>query len=170
MTEPRPPLRSGTEPRRRTSLDETSWRIVAQLQQDGRRAYAAIGHAVGLSEAAVRQRVHRLVDSGLVRIAAVVDPARVGFTRQATIGVRAEGELHGLADALAAVPEVDRVVLTAGSFDVLVDVVCQDDEHLLRMIDTRIRALPGVRTTETFVHLRGSERLNTWGAPGSTSS
>lgn len=145
-------------------LDPTSRAIIEQLQEDGRRPYAAIGKAVGLSEAAVRQRVQRLVESGVVRIVAVTDPLQVGLTRQAMIGIKAEGDLQELADALAAVAEVDDVVVTAGAFDVLVEVVCEDDEHLLRVLNRDVRALPGVRTTETFVHLAARRRLYDWGA------
>lgn len=144
-------------------LDETSKRIIEQLQEDGRRAYAAIGKAVGLSEAAVRQRVQRLLDAGVMQIVAVTDPLQVGFSRQAMIGVRAEGDLNAVADQLAAMPEVDYVVVTAGSFDLLVEVVCEDDDHLLELLSTQIRVLPGVRSTETFVYLKLRKQLYNWG-------
>ena len=146
-----------------TALDATSKAIIEQLQADGRRPYAAIGKAVGLSEAAVRQRVQRLVESGVVQIVAVTDPLQVGFTRQAMIGIKAEGDLEKLADALAALPEVDYVVITAGAFDVLVEVVCEDDEHLLEVLNKQIRTLQGVRTTETFVYLKLRKQLYDWG-------
>ena len=137
--------------------------IIEQLQEDGRRSYAAIGKAIGLSEAAVRQRVQRLVDSGVVQIVAVTDPLQVGFARQAMVGVRADGDLAALADALAALTAVDYVVITAGSFDVLVEVVCEDDDHLLEVLNTQIRTLPGVRATETFVYLKLRKQLYNWG-------
>lgn len=146
-----------------TSLDQVSKAIIEQLQEDGRRSYAAIGKAIGLSEAAVRQRVQRLVDAGVVQIVAVTDPLQVGFTRQAMVGLRADGDLSALADALAALPEVDYVVITAGSFDVLVEIVCEDDDHLLRLLNGSIRTLPGVRETETFVYLRLRKQLYNWG-------
>jgi len=144
-------------------LDETSKRIIEQLQEDGRRPYAAIGKAVGLSEAAVRQRVQRLLDSGVMQIVAVTDPLQVGFTRQAMIGLRVEGDLNIVADRLAEFAEVDYVVVTAGSFDLLVEVVCEDDDHLLDLLSQRIRALPGVRGTETFVYLKLRKQLYNWG-------
>ncbi len=153
-------------PRARTlpvPLDETSKRIIEQLQEDGRRPYAAIGKAVGLSEAAVRQRVQRLLDAGVVQIVAVTDPLQVGFARQAMIGLRVEGDLHEVADQLADMAEVDYVVVTAGSFDLLVEVVCEDDDHLLDLLTRRIRALPGVRSTETFVYLKLRKQLYNWG-------
>ncbi|HEY0118628.1 MAG TPA: Lrp/AsnC family transcriptional regulator [Cellulomonas sp.] len=144
-------------------LDDVSKAIIEQLQEDGRRSYAAIGKAIGLSEAAVRQRVQRLVDTGVVQIVAVTDPLQVGFTRQAMVGLRADGDLAGLADKLAALPEVDYVVVTAGSFDVLIEIVCEDDDHLLRLLNGSIRTLPGVRETETFVYLRLHKQLYNWG-------
>ena len=148
---------------RHTPLDDVSKAIIEQLQADGRRSYAAIGKAIGLSEAAVRQRVQRLVDSGVVQIVAVTDPLQVGFARQAMVGVRADGDLAALADALAALTAVDYVVFTAGSFDVLVEVVCEDDDHLLEVLNTQIRTLPGVRATETFVYLKLRKQLYNWG-------
>ncbi|CAN5887072.1 Lrp/AsnC family transcriptional regulator [soil metagenome] len=147
----------------RSALDATSKAIIEQLQQDGRRPYAAIGKAVGLSEAAVRQRVQRLVDSGAMQIVAVTDPLELGFARQAMIGIRVEGELDSVADALAVMAEIDYVVITAGSFDLLAEVVCESDEELLDILSHRIRALPGVRSTETFVYLRLRKQTYAWG-------
>ncbi len=144
-------------------LDDVSKGIIDQLQQNGRRTYAAIGQAVGLSEAAVRQRVQRLTDAGVMQIVAVTDPLIVGFDRQAMIGVKASGDVRELADALAELPEVDYVVITAGSFDILLEVVCEDDAHLLDLLNTRIRVLPGVQSTETFVYLQLRKQTYTWG-------
>jgi Lrp/AsnC family transcriptional regulator, regulator for asnA, asnC and gidA len=144
-------------------LDETSKRIIEQLQEDGRRAYATIGKAVGLSEAAVRQRVQRLLESNVMQIVAVTDPLQVGFTRQAMIGVKVSGDMVDVADRLAELPEVSYVVVTAGSFDVLVEVVCEDDDNLLDLLTHRIRALPGVESTETFVYLKLRKQLYNWG-------
>ena len=144
-------------------LDEVSKQIIEQLQEDGRRPYATIGKAVGLSEAAVRQRVQRLIDAGVMQIVAVTDPLQVGFNRQAMIGVRAEGDLHDVADRLAEITDVDYVVITAGSFDLLVEAVCEDDDALLDLVSSRIRAIPGVRSTETFVYLKLRKQHYNWG-------
>ena len=115
----------------RRLLDDISKEIIEQLQQDGRRSYAAIGQAVGLSEAAVRQRVQRLIDGGAMQIVAVTDPMTLGFRRQTMIGIRCSGELGRVADQQAALDEIDYVVITAGSFDLLIEVVCEDDDQLL---------------------------------------
>ncbi|WP_233153729.1 Lrp/AsnC family transcriptional regulator [Kineosporia sp. R_H_3] len=144
-------------------LDETSKRIIEQLQEDGRRAYATIGKAVGLSEAAVRQRVQRLLDSGVMQIVAVTDPLQVGFARQAMIGLKVSGDMVAVADRLAELPEIEYVVVTAGSFDVMVEVVCEDDDHLLELLTQKIRTLPGVESTETFVYLKLRKQLYNWG-------
>ncbi len=144
-------------------LDGTAKRIIEELQADGRRSYAAIAKNVGLSEAAVRQRIQRLIDGGVMQIVAVTNPLTLGFHRQAMIGVRAEGDLRVVADALAELPDVDYVVVTAGSFDILVEVVCEDDEHLLRLLNDGIRAVPGVRESEAFVYLRLTKQTYTWG-------
>jgi Lrp/AsnC family transcriptional regulator for asnA, asnC and gidA len=146
----------------RVVLDEVSKHIIEQLQQDGRRSYASIGKAVGLSEAAVRQRVQRLVDGGVMQIVAVTDPLTLGFHRQTMIGIKCEGDLEQVADKLAAMEEIDYVVITSGSFDLLVEVVCEDDDHLLEIL-RRVRKVPSVTSTETFVYLKLRKQTYSWG-------
>ena len=143
-------------------LDATAKRIIELLQEDGRISYAAIAKAVGLSEAAARARVQKLLDSEVMQVVAVTDPTQVGFTRQAMIGVRTEGDPMKVGDRLAEVAEVDYVVTTAGSFDLLVEVVCEDDPHLLDVI-RRVRELEGVVSSETFVYLKLNKQHYNWG-------
>jgi len=143
-------------------LDEISKQIIEQLQTDGRRSYAAIGKAVGLSEAAVRQRVQRLQETGVMQIVAVTDPLTLGFRRQAMIGLKCDGDLEKVADDLAAMEEIDYVVITAGSFDLLLEVVCEDDDHLLEIL-SQVRGVPSVRSTETLVYLKLRKQTYTWG-------
>jgi Lrp/AsnC family transcriptional regulator, regulator for asnA, asnC and gidA len=144
-------------------LDTISKAIIEQLQSDGRRAYARIATAVGLSEAAVRQRVARLIDAGVMQIVAVTNPLQLGFARQAMIGIKVEGNLDPVVEALGAMSEVDYLVVTAGSYDILVEVVCTDDEHLLTLMNTKIRTIPGVRATESFVYLKLAKQTYQWG-------
>jgi Lrp/AsnC family transcriptional regulator for asnA, asnC and gidA len=146
----------------RVVLDDVSKLIIEQLQQDGRRSYAAIGKAVGLSEAAVRQRVQRLIDAGVMQIVAVTDPMTLGFRRQTMIGIKCEGDLERVADHLAHMDEIDYVVITSGSFDILVEVVCEDDDHLLEIL-SRVRGVPSVTSTETFVYLKLRKQTYSWG-------
>ncbi len=150
-------------PARAPALDGVSKRIIEQLQEDGRQAFATIGRTVGLSEAAVRQRVQKLIDGDVMQIVAVTDPLQVGFTRQAMVGVRVAGDVATVAEALCAMSEVSYLVTTAGSFDLLAEVVCEDDEHLLELLMGRVRALPGVTTTETFVYLKLNKQHYNWG-------
>jgi Lrp/AsnC family transcriptional regulator, regulator for asnA, asnC and gidA len=145
------------------ALDAVSKAIVEQLQQDGRRSYADIGKQVGLSEAAVRQRVQKLTESGVMQIVAVTDPMQLGFYRQAMIGIRVSGDVRGVADRLSSLQAVDYVVLTAGTFDLLVEVVCENDEDLIELLNTEIRALPGVTSTDTFVYLKLQKQFYNWG-------
>ena len=144
-------------------LDDVSKAIIEQLQQDGRRSYAAIGKVVGLSEAAVRQRVQRLIEAGVMQVVAVTDPLELGFARQAMVGIKVSGPLEPVADAIAELHEVDYVVVTAGSYDLLVEVVCETDEHLLELISGRIRAIEGVAATETFMYLSLRKQTYSWG-------
>jgi Lrp/AsnC family transcriptional regulator for asnA, asnC and gidA len=152
-----------TPERPAVQLDDFSKAIIEQLQQDGRRSYAAIGKVVGLSEAAVRQRVQRLTESGVMQVVAVTDPMQLGFARQAMVGIRVVGPLEKVADRLAELDEVDYVVVTAGSYDLLVEVVCESDEHLLELISGQIRAIEGVVATETFMYLQLRKQTYSWG-------
>lgn len=147
-----------------TVPDDVSRAIIQQLQEDGRRAYAGIGKAVGLSEAAVRQRVQKLVDTGVMQIVAVTDPTQVGFDRQAMIAISATGDIEAIADRLAELAEVVYIVVIAGSFDILAEVVVTDDEHLLQLINGQIRTIPGVQRTETFLYLKLTKQTYNWGA------
>ena len=143
--------------------DDQDKAIIAELQRDGRAPYSAIAETVGLSETAVRNRVKRLTDSGVMQIVAVTDPTQLGFARQAMIGIRAAGALEPVAEALAALPEVDYVVITAGTYDVLVEVVCESDAHLLELVSQRIRAIEGVRDTDTLLYLKLQQQSYAWG-------
>ncbi len=145
------------------TLDDINKAIIAQLQADGRRSYAAIAGTVGLSEAAVRQRVQRLIDAGVMQVVAVTDPMQLGFARQAMIGIRVRGSIEPVADRLAALEEIDYLVITAGHYDILAEVVCESDEHLLEVLSARIRRLEGVESTDTFVYLKLRKQTHSWG-------
>jgi Lrp/AsnC family transcriptional regulator for asnA, asnC and gidA len=144
-------------------LDDTTKVLIEMLQRDGRQSYASMAHVVGLSEAAVRQRVQRLIDASVIQIVAVTDPLQVGFHRQAMVGIRVDGDPTELMADLEALPEVEYIVITAGSFDLLVEVVCEDDDHLLELISHRIRRLPGVTSTESFLYLKLHRQRYDWG-------
>ena len=144
------------------TLDDVSKRIIEQLQQDGRRSYTAIGKAVGLSEAGVRQRVQRLIDGGVIQIVAVTDPMTLGFYRQTMIGIKCGGDLEQVADQLAEIDELAYVVITSGSLDLLAEVVCEDDDHLLEILG-QVREIPAVTSTETFVYLKLRKQTYSWG-------
>jgi len=144
-------------------LDDANRAIIEALQHDGRRPYGAIASEVGLSEAAVRRRVQRLREDGIMQIVAVTDPLQLGFTRQAMVGISVEGDVRAVADKLSALAEVDYVVMCAGSFDLLAEVVCEDDERLLHVLNDSVRSIPGVRRTETFLYLKLSKQTYSWG-------
>ncbi|MGO4453647.1 Lrp/AsnC family transcriptional regulator [Arthrobacter sp. RAF14] len=144
-------------------LDETSKRLVELLQEDGRRSYAELGKAVGLSEAAARQRVQKLMDAGVMQIVAVTDPMSLGFHRVAMIGVKTTGDTRRVADSLAQLPAVSYLVLSAGSFDILAELVCEDDSDLIDLLNSQIRTIDGVASTETFVYLELRKQKYGWG-------
>lgn len=149
--------------RSQNHLDDTDRAIIEQLQTDGRIPYTRLGAAVGLSEAAVRQRVQRLLDNGVMQVVAVTNPLSIGYRRMAMIGVRTEGPSDGIAAALQAMPDIDYLVVTAGSFDLMCEVVVGDDADLLDLTN-RVRRVPGVVSTETFIYLDLVKQTFTWGA------
>jgi Lrp/AsnC family transcriptional regulator for asnA, asnC and gidA len=148
----------------REVVDDISLAIIEQLQEDGRRAYATIGKAVGLSEAAVRQRVQKLTDTGVIQVVAVTDPMQLGRARQAAIGISVNGDVEAVAEQLAKIDEVDYIVITAGSYDLIAEVVVQDDAHLLHLVNGRIRTIEGIVATESFVYLKLVKQTYNWGA------
>ena len=141
-------------PRAPVSLDDADRRIIEALQSDGRRAYGSIAEDVGLSEAAVRRRVQRLRDAGALDIVAVTDPLQLGFHREAMLGIKVQGDVRSVADEIAAIDEAIYVVLCAGSFDILVELITEDDDHLVHVLNDQIRAVEGVRQVETFLYLK----------------
>jgi len=146
------------------SIDAVDERIIDALQADGRRPYTQLAKTVGLSEAAVRQRVQRLLDTGVMQIVAVTDPTSLGLRRAAMVGIKVSGDVRTVADELARIDEVVYVVLTAGGLDVLAEVVVPDDAALLRLLNDRIRKIEGVTATETSIYLNVHKQTYQWGA------
>jgi Lrp/AsnC family transcriptional regulator for asnA, asnC and gidA len=159
-----PRVRTGEVRSPAVEISELDKRIIEHLQQDGRRPFTQIATALGVSEATVRARTNRLVERDILQIVGVTDPLKLGFQQQAMIGVRCEAsELLEAADVINAFPEVDYLVVTAGSYDLLVEVVCEDNEALLAFLTEKLRRVPGVRETETFVYLRMLKQVYSWG-------
>jgi Lrp/AsnC family transcriptional regulator for asnA, asnC and gidA len=145
------------------TLDAIDKAIIRELQVDGRMSFAQLGPRVGLSQAAARQRVNRLIDSSVMQVVAVTDPLLVGFEVQAMVGVCADGDVRSVSQKIAQIDEVDYVVVTAGRFDLLVEVVCEDNEQLLTLVNEGIRSVHGVRSTELFTYLHLEKQTYSWG-------
>src|SRR5512134_3025838 len=136
-------------------VSELDKRIIEHLQADGRRPFTQIAADLGVSEAAVRGRTNRLVERGILQIVGVTDPLKLGFHQMAMIAVRCESDrLLEVAETVSAFPAVTYLVIIAGTYDLLVEAVCEDNEALLRFLTERLRLVEGVRDTETFVYLR----------------
>ena len=144
-------------------LDMIDRQIIGLLQLDGRRAYGAIAEEVGLSEAAVRRRVQRLKDSGVMQIVAITDPQLLGYGREALVGIRVHGDVRTVADQVAAIDEANYVVMTAGSFDIIAEVIAVDDAALVHLLNDSIRSIPGVTEVETFLYLKLAKQTYAWG-------
>ncbi|MGC2173904.1 MAG: Lrp/AsnC family transcriptional regulator [Acidimicrobiales bacterium] len=145
------------------ALDALDRKIINRLQKDGRRAYGAIAEEIGLSEAAVRRRVQRLKDSGVMQIVAITDPLQLGYGREALIGIRVQGDVRLVADKIAAIDEANYVVMTAGSFDIIAEVIAEDDNDLVHLLNDSIRSIPGVTEVETFLYLKLAKQTYEWG-------
>jgi Lrp/AsnC family transcriptional regulator for asnA, asnC and gidA len=143
-------------------LDATDHLIIEQLQRDGRLPYTKLASAVGLSEAAARQRVQRLIDTGVIQVVAVTNPLMVGRKRMALIGVRASGPTETIAEQLRNIEEIEYLVVAAGAMDFLAEVVVHDESELLRVTNL-VRNIPGVISTETFVYLDIAKQTYTYG-------
>ncbi len=145
-------------------ISELDKRIIEQLQEEGRRPFTQIAADLGVSEAAVRARTNRMIDKGILQIVGVTDPLKLGFQQWAMIGVKVEAaRLIEVAEQIAEFPETDYVVVTAGTYDILVECVAEDNEALLQFLSGRLRKIPGVRETETFVYLRLMKQSYQWG-------
>lgn len=145
------------------SLDETDRALIHLLQRDGRRPYTQLAKEVGLSEAAVRQRVQRMLDNETMQIVAVTDPLQLGLNRQAMVLIRVNGDVREVADQLEQIDEVDYLVVTAGSVDLLAEVVVSDDDALFSLLNDKIREIPGVLSTETITYLGLRKQTYQWG-------
>jgi Lrp/AsnC family transcriptional regulator for asnA, asnC and gidA len=148
----------------REEISALDKRILEHLQADGRRPFTQIAADLGVSEAAVRARTSRLIERGVLQIVGVTDPLKLGYDQMAMVGVRCQGDrLLAAAEEIAALPEVIYVVVTAGTFDLLVEAVCEDNEALLTFLVEKLRKVPGVVATETFVYLRIVKQAYEWG-------
>lgn len=152
-----------TTSRRGPTLDDTAKRIIELLQGDGRMSYSAIAKDIGLSEAAVRHRVQKLIEGGVMQIVAVTDALQMGFARQAMVGIKITGNVQDVADELGSIDAIDYIVITTGRFDILAELVAASDEELLDIVSLQINAIEGVLTTETFVYLKLTKQTYAWG-------
>ena len=145
------------------SLDATDRALIHLLQRDGRRPYTQLAKEVGLSEAAVRQRVQRMLDNDTMQIVAVTDPLQLGLNRQAMVLIRVNGDVREVADQLEQIEEVAYLVVTAGSVDLLAELVVSDDDALFSLLNDKIRQIPGVLSTETITYLGLRKQTYQWG-------
>ncbi|MFL5918101.1 MAG: Lrp/AsnC family transcriptional regulator [Gaiellaceae bacterium] len=145
-------------PRRTDALDQG---IIEALQANGRESFRSIAGRLGVSEATVRARYARLCEDDILQVVAVTNPLGLGF-EQALIGLKTAGSPEPVADEIASWPEADYVVVTAGQYDLVVEVVAGDRRGLLELTN-RMRALEGVVSTETFLYLDLVKQLYDWG-------
>lgn len=157
MAAPKREQSSGAE------LDHIDKAIIRSLQLDGRAPYSKLGPAVGLSQAAVRQRVQRLIESGVMQVVAVTDPATLGFAVQAMVAISVSGDVRAVAAVLEQLDEVEYVVITAGRYDLLAEIVCTDTHHLLNVVNDHIRTIANVSATEVFTYLSLVKQTYSWG-------
>lgn len=148
---------------REGTLDDVNKKIVALLQEDGRRSYVSIGKEIGLSEAAVRLRVQKMLDDGVMQIVAVTNPMEMGFRRQAMVGITVNGDIEYVAQKLKDIRQIDYIIITAGRFDILAEVFAEDDESMLELVNRQIRKIDGIDRTELFTYMRLESQRYDWG-------
>jgi Lrp/AsnC family transcriptional regulator for asnA, asnC and gidA len=157
-------MRSITQTGRRPALDDLDKAIIGCLQREGRRPYAQIGRELKVPEATVRQRAERLISRGVVQVVGVTDPLAMGFQQPALIGLKVDAaRIEQIAEQIAELDEVTYLVVTAGRFDMMCEVVCEDNEHLLKVLTGSLAAIDGIRSTETLVELRFVKESYQWG-------
>ena len=157
-------LRSDAKVSTERDLDDKDLQIIAALQINGRTNFAELATGIDLSQAAIRLRVNRLLESGVLEIVAITDPLSIGFTVQALVGLTVDGDIEALSDEIGAREYAVYVVLTAGRFDLLVEVLCADNDHLLEVMSD-LRALDGVSSVEAHTYLRLTKQTYAWGMP-----
>jgi Lrp/AsnC family transcriptional regulator, regulator for asnA, asnC and gidA len=157
-------VRSIAQSGRRPALDDLDKAIIRCLQLDGRRPYAQIGRELKVPEATVRQRAERLISRRVVQVVGVTDPLAMGFQQPALIGLKVDAvRLEEIAQKIGALDEVTYLVVTAGRFDLMCEVVCEDNDHLLRVLTEDLAKIRGIRSTETLVELRFVKESYPWG-------
>lgn len=145
----------------RVNLDDIDRAIITALQSDGRTSYSQLGRLVGLSDAAVRQRVTRLITERIIEVVAVTDPAKLGLGFQAMLGINVNDDARKVANELGSLREAVYVVLTAGRYDLLAEIV-GDGDDIVRLV-SEIRGLPGVTGVEVMPYLSISKETYDWG-------
>ncbi|MCF2533969.1 Lrp/AsnC family transcriptional regulator, partial [Yinghuangia soli] len=147
-----------------TGMDDIDRRIIAILQADGRRAYSQIAEDIGIPASSVRYRVQRMEDAGVLQIVGIANPLTIGFDRLAMIGVRVRaGAAHDVCRALRDLPETSYVVMTAGQYDVMVEVICRDTAHFTDLLNRRLHLIDGVVSTDSFFVLEVHKLAYGWG-------
>ena len=138
-----------------SNLDETDLKIIDALHKDGRVAFAQIAEQLGVSPGMIRQRYNRLVEQGYLKVVAITNPLRMGFTTMAMIGIRVDGsKLLTVAEKVSKLDEVIYMIITSGRFDIFAEVVCRNHEDLLRFITEKLSVIDGIRESESFMHLK----------------
>lgn len=147
---------------RPASIDRLDRQIIEALQENGREPFRQIAAQLGVSEATIRNRYARLCRENVLQVTGVTNPLGLGFDAQAMIGVKTSGPVEAVADEVASWREASYVVVAAGQYDLLVELVCADRRHLLEIIN-RMRAIDTVVSTESFMYLELWKQLYDWG-------
>ncbi|HET9324600.1 MAG TPA: Lrp/AsnC family transcriptional regulator [Gaiellaceae bacterium] len=145
------------------SLDAVDQSIIEALQRNGRESFRGIASRVGVSEATIRARYSRLCEDNILQVTGITNPLGLGFDAQAMVGIRTAGAPEAVANEITTWQEAGYVVITAGQFDILVELVCADRRQFLDLTN-RIRALDGVVSTESFFYLELLKQIYDWGA------
>ncbi|GAA1325188.1 Lrp/AsnC family transcriptional regulator [Leucobacter albus] len=145
-------------------IDDIDRKLLSALQRDGRCGYAELGELVGLTAGGARRRVMRLEERGIIQIVGVTDPLKLGYRSMAMVGIVAQGDVEEIAAALNDLQNVVYVVIAAGQYDLLVEVIAEDQAAMFEAINHQVRKVPGVLRLETFPYYSIRTHRFGWGA------
>lgn len=148
-----------------TVLDRLDRAIILALQSDGRMSYARLAEEVDLSQPAVRQRVNKLIETGVMEVVAITDPLRLGFHVHADLGLKISGDPRPVVEVLESLPEVVYLRYTAGRFEIMTEVLFETSGELHAFVNGRLREIPGVDQVETIILLERVKETHDWGVP-----
>jgi Lrp/AsnC family transcriptional regulator for asnA, asnC and gidA len=137
------------------NMDHIDFEIIAALQKDGRKPFTEIARSMGLTEGTIRNRARKLMECGVIQVIGLADPNQLGFEAPAMIGLTVQPAfLDNAAAQIAQLPEVSYLIMVSGEFDLMVEVMCRDRNHLTEFLNQKLYRLEGIQQSKIFQILK----------------